>query len=147
MKRLDADDIKNMNLFKHYRIIRKWACRNNDLNDADLELLIYLDCMDMFTKKDFEAGSYSYSWDNRRWNRLLKEGWIVVWRKRNRTTQKYHIYKTSFKCNHLISRIYRILLGEEDVPTSITNPYYNNKSYTDKVMNKAIDDMIKDKDR
>lgn len=51
MKRLDADDIKNMNLFKHYRIIRKWACRNNDLNDADLELLIYLDCIDMFTKK------------------------------------------------------------------------------------------------
>ncbi len=51
MKRLDADDIKNMNLFKHYRIIRKWACRNNNLNDADLELLIYLDCMDMFTKK------------------------------------------------------------------------------------------------
>ena len=40
MKRLDADDIKNMNLFKHYRIIRKWACRNNNLNDADLELLI-----------------------------------------------------------------------------------------------------------
>ena len=64
MKRLDADDIKNMNLFKHYSIIRKWACRNNNLNDADLELLIYLDCMDMFTKKDFEAGSYSYSWDN-----------------------------------------------------------------------------------
>ena len=25
--------------------------------------------------------------------------------------------------------------------------YYNNESYTDKVMNKAIDDMIKDKDR
>jgi hypothetical protein len=72
MKRLDADDIKNMNLFKHYRIIRKWACRNNNLNDADLELLIYLDCMDMFTKKDFEAGSYSYSWDNRRWNQAIK---------------------------------------------------------------------------
>jgi hypothetical protein len=47
----------------------------------------------------------------------------------------------------MISRIYRILLGEEDIPTSITNPYYNNESYTDKVMNKAIDDMIKDKDR
>lgn len=38
MKRLDADDLKTMNLFKHYRIIRKWACRNNNLNDADLEL-------------------------------------------------------------------------------------------------------------
>ena len=55
MRRLSADDLKEMNLFKHWRIIRKWACRNNNLNDADIELLIYLDCMDMFTKKDFEA--------------------------------------------------------------------------------------------
>ena len=69
--RLDASDIRELNLLKHYRIIRKWACRNNDLNDADLELLIYLDCMEFFTKKDFEMGVYSYSWDNRRWNRLL----------------------------------------------------------------------------
>ena len=48
MRRLEADDIKDLNLMKHYRIIRKWACRNNDLNDADLELLIYLDCIDTF---------------------------------------------------------------------------------------------------
>ena len=47
----------------------------------------------------------------------------------------------------MISRVYRVLLGEEDIPVSIKNPYYKNKSYTDKVMNKAIDDMIKDKER
>jgi hypothetical protein len=79
--RIEASDVKKLGLLKHYRIIRKWACRNNDLNDADLELLIYLDCLDMFTKQDFKTGCFSYSWDNRRWNRLLKEGWIVVWRK------------------------------------------------------------------
>ena len=47
----------------------------------------------------------------------------------------------------MITRIYRILLGEEDLPTSERSIFYNNKSYTDKVYNKAIDDMIKDKDR
>ena len=50
--RIEASDIKDLNLLKHYRIIRKWACKNNDLTDADLELLIYLDCIDLFTKKD-----------------------------------------------------------------------------------------------
>ena len=59
--KLDASDIRDLNLLKHYRIIRKWACKNNDLNDAELELLIYLDCMDMFTRKDFEDGTYSFS--------------------------------------------------------------------------------------
>ena len=97
MKRLEASDIRELNLLKHYRIIRKWACKNNNLTDADLELLIYLDCMDLFTKNDYQMGTYAYSWDNKRWNKLLKNDWIVVWRKRNHTTQKYHIYKVSFK--------------------------------------------------
>ena len=132
---------------KHYRIIRKWACRNNDLNDADLELLIYLDCMDMFRKKDFEDGAYSYSWDNRRWNRLLKQGWIVVWRHRNRTTQKYHIYKTSIKCKQLIKRVYRMMLGKEDIPTSGANSIIRGNTYTDKVLKKAIYNVNKDKYR
>ncbi len=148
MKRLDADDLKTMNLFKHYRIIRKWACKNNDLNDADLELLIYFDCMDLFTKHDFQIGTYSYSWDNRRWNRLLKNDWIVVWRKRNRTTQKYNIYKVSFKCKQLISRMYRIMLGEEDIPFSERrNKIINGNSYKDKVLTQAIYNVNKDKER
>ena len=147
MRRLDAGDLKDLNLFKHYRIIRKWACKNNDLNDADLELLIYLDCIDMFTKHDFEIGSYSYSWDNKRWNKLLKNNWITVWRKRNRTTQKYNIYKVSFKCKQLITRIYKVMLGEEDINTGRRNKIINSNTYTDKVMTKAIYNVNKDKNR
>ncbi len=148
MKKLKARDLKDLNLLKHYRIIRKWACKNNDLNDADLELLIYFDCMEFFSKHDFEIGTYSYSWDNRRWNRLLKEEWIVVWRHRNRTTQKYNIYKVSFKCKQLISRMYRIMLGEDDIPASERrNKIINGKSYTDKVLTQAIYNVNKDKER
>jgi len=148
MRKLKASDVKETGLLKHYRVIRKWACRNNKLNDADLELLIYFDCMDFFTKHDFEIGTYAYSWDNRRWNRLLKEGWIVVWRNRNRTTQKYNIYKVSFKCKQLISKMYRIMLGEEDIPTSEKrNSIMRGKTYTDKVLQTAINNVNKDKTR
>ena len=144
MKRFEAKDIKELNLLKNYRIIRKWACRNNDLTDADLELLIHFDCMDFFTKQDFKIGTYSYSWDNRRWNSLLKEGWIVVWRPRNHTTQKYHIYKVSFKCKQLISRMYRIMLGIEEIPTSTQrNPIMKGKTYSDIVLKKAIENVNK----
>jgi len=148
MKRLEASDIKNINLLKHYRIIRKWACRNNDLTDAELELLIYLDCIDFFTIDDFKEGTYSYSWNNRRWNKLIQNDWIVVWRKRNRTTQKYNIYKISFKGKQLIKRLYRIMLGEEDIPTSARrNKIINGNTYTDKVMTQAIYNVNKDKNR
>ena len=147
MKRLEPNDLRDIGLFKHYRVVRRWACKTNNLKDADLELLIYLDCKKRFTRQEFIDGTYTYSWDKERWERLRSDGWIEVWRQRNRTTIKYSVFKTSFKCSQLISRIYRILLSEEDLPMSIRSVFYNNKSYTDKVYNKAIDDMIKDKDR
>lgn len=133
MKKLNVDILKDSSLLKHYRIIRRWACKNNNLNDADLELLIYFDCLELFTKQDYKTGTLAYSWDSQRWNRLLKNGWIVVWRKRNRTTQKYHIYKVSFKCKQLINRIYKMMLDEIEIPL-IKKP----KKYSDKVLLQAI---------
>jgi len=148
MRKLDAEDIKELNLLKHYRIIRKWACKNNGLTDAELELLIYLEAIDYFTKKDFIEGTYSYSWNNRRWNKLIKNNWIVVWRNRNRTTQKYNIYKVSFKFKQLINRIYKIMLGEEDIPTSERrNNIIKGRSYIDKVLTRSIYNVNKDKNR
>ena len=145
--RLSASDLRDIQLFKYYRLVRKWACKTYGLTDAELELLIMLDCIDRFTRKEFMDGEYLMSWDKTRWDRLRSEGWIEPWRHRNRTTIKYTIYKTSFKCSQLISRIYRILLGEEDVPTSERSVFYKNKTYTDKVFNKAVDNMIKDNKR
>jgi len=145
--RLSGRDLRDLKILKYYRLVRKWACKTYELRDADLELLIYLDCKTRFTRNDFINGVYTYSWDKARWERLRSQGWIEVWRYRNRTTIKYSIFKTSFKCSQLISRIYRILLSEEDLPTSERSVFYKNISYTDKVYNKAIDDMIKDKDR
>jgi len=60
---------------------------------------------------------------------------------------KYSIFQTSFKTKRLITRIYNILLGNEDIPISQQNVFYKNKTYTDKVFNKAIDDMLKDSER
>ena len=148
MKRLEVTDLKDIGLLKHYRIIRKWACKNNNLNDADLELLVYLECMEYFSKQDFKDGAYSYSWDNRRWNRLLKEGWITVWRQRNRTTMKYSIYQVSFKFKQLSARMYRIMLGEDDIPISTRrNKIMKGETYTDKVLKTAIKNVNNDKSR
>ena len=147
MARLTSSDIRSLKIFKYYRLVRKWACKTYGLTDADLELLIYLDCKERFTRQEFIDGTYTYSWDKQRWDKLRSNDWIEVWRQRNRLDIKYSIYKTSFKCSQMISRIYRILLGQEDLPPSERSIFFNNKSYTDKVYNKAIDDMVKDKTR
>ena len=145
--RLTPQDLRDMNLFKYYRLVRKWACKTYNILDADLELLIYLDCKEHFTRNDFIEGTYTFSWDKARWERLRADGWIDTWRYRNRTTIKYSVFKTSYKAKRLITRMYNIMLGEEDMPITEASKFYKNKTYTDKVYNKAIDDMIKDKNR
>ena len=145
--RLDAHHIREIALLKYYRLVRRWACKTYNLKDADLELLVYLDCKGLFTRNDFINVVYTYSWDKNRWERLRRDGWIDVFKERNRTTSKYAAYKVSYKANRLITRMYKILLGEEDIPSATTSVFHNNKTYTDKVFNKAIDDMINDKQR
>ena len=65
--KLGSSDLRDMNLLKYYRLVRKWACKTYDLKDADVELLIYLDCKKQFTRNDFMEGVYTYSWDKARW--------------------------------------------------------------------------------
>ena len=145
--KLSASDLRDLKILKYYRITRKWACKQNGLSDSELELIIYLDSIGLFTIKDYQDGAYIYKWDKKRWQRLKQQGWIEVWRNGNRKTGGHNIYKTTFKTKILVTRIYKILLGEEDIPYKSSNVFYKNKSYTDKVMNKAIDDMHKDKER
>jgi len=145
--RIDAADLREMQLFRYYRLTRKWACKTYGLTDGDLELLIYLDCVGRFTRNDYKNGTYLMSWDKQRWEKLRKQDWIIVWRKRNHATQKYTIYQTSNRCKRLITKIYNILLGNEDIPFKQRSVFYKNKTYTDKVFNKAIDDMLKDPER
>jgi len=145
--KIDPSDLRDLKLFKYYRLVRKWACKTNNLTDADLELLIFFDCLGRFTRNDYKDGVYLLHWDKDRWERLRREGWISVWRERNRTTQKYAIYQTSTKAKLLITRIYKMLLGEEDIPTSNKSIFWKNKTYTDKVFNHAINLMINDKNR
>ena len=76
--KLAASDLRNLNIFKYYRLVRKWACKTYGLKDADLELLIYFDCIGRFTRNDYINGVYTMSWDKSRWERLRKKGWIDV---------------------------------------------------------------------
>ena len=145
--RLTATDLRDIGLFKYYRLVRRWVCDTYNLNTADIELLVYLDCKKRFTRQGFLDGAYTMHWDKNRWERLRRDGWIEVFRQGDRKKSKGTIFKTSFKCQQIITRMYRILLGEEDLPFSSRSVYHKNKTYTDKTMNKAIDDMIKDKDR
>jgi hypothetical protein len=144
--KLEYSDLRDLNILKHYRVVRKWAAKNNDISTSDLEILIYLDCVGLFNRLDFIDGMYSHSWDSRRWSRLMDGGWLTVFSKRDRVNTKKNIYKVSFKGKSLINRVYKIMVGEEDIPTSTRrNSIMKGDTYTDKVLIKSIKDVNKDK--
>jgi len=144
--KIKASDLRDSKVLKHYRIVRRWACRNYGIKDADLELLIFLDCQGFFSKTDFKMNTYAYSWDNNRFARLLKEGWIVVWRHGNKKEKQGSLYKVSLKTTQLLTRMYRILASEEDIPTGATQNVIKSKAYADRMLQVAIKRINNDKE-
>ena len=144
MKKLEARDLKDLNLLKHDRIIRKWACKNNGLTDSDLELLIYLDCIDLFTIQDFKDGTFYYNWDKMRFYRLQSQEWLTKVHKGNGRLGDHNKYTVSSKGQRLIARIYRILIGKEKLPESARRSKIMRKeTYIDKVYAQAINKFNK----
>ena len=124
---------------QHWRVVRYWACRNNDLQQADLELLLYLEPIGWFTIDDFRDGTLVVTWDKNRFYRLQKEEWIKkVFNGRGRAGG-HNKYVVSSKGKRLIKRLYRILSGEELIPESIqSNNIMKRESYVDKMYSQAI---------
>lgn len=139
MRKLGADDIRESKVFKHYRVVRKWVSKNYSIAEGDLEILIYLECLELFKRHDFETNQLTYGWDKARWLRLMKDGWVDVWRKRNNTTCKYSIYKVSYKGKRMINRMYRILTGEEEMTFK-----FPKKRYSEKILVNAVEKANED---
>tara|TARA_B100000287_G_scaffold9409_1_gene9409 strand:- start:392 stop:841 length:450 start_codon:yes stop_codon:yes gene_type:complete len=128
-----------VDFLKYYRLVSRWATKNNNLNVADLELLFYLDPIFYFTIEDFKDGTLFYSWDKERFYRLQRDGWIEKIHKGIGRRGDHNKYKVSQKGKLLINKIYRILIGEEDIPSSAKrNSIMKRKSYIDKVYSQAI---------
>ena len=128
-----------VDFLKYYRLVSRWACTNYDLGVADLELLFYLDPIKYFTIEDFKEGTLYYSWDKERFYRLQRNGWIEKIHKGVGRRGDHNKYKVSQKGKLLITKIYRILIGKEDIPSSARrNKVMQRKTYIDKVYSQAI---------
>ena len=142
---IERGEIK-VDFLKNYRLVSRWATKNNNLNVADLELLFYLDPIQYFTIDDFKTGTLFYSWDKERFYRLQQDGWIDKTHFGRGRRGDHNKYKISQKGKLLINKIYRILVGQEDLPSSAKrNSIMKRKTYIDKVYSQAIKEFNKQK--
>ena len=127
---------------KFWRVIRYFVKAKYEISTGDLDVLLFLYSEKYFGKEKFQEFDELLSWDKNRFDQLLKNGWIEVFRKRvgkNKT-----LYSLSFKANRMIHSIYEKLNGAAIPESSTSNPMFkSNVSYTDKVYRNMIVEMNK----
>lgn len=122
-------------------MVRYYIKMKYKLNTGDLDMLLFLYSEDYFSKDKFKEFDELLSWNVNRFDSLLRDGWIEVFRKR--VGNRKALYELSYKAKRVINSIYKKLNGEE-IPSSEHNPiFHRNVSYTDKVYKNFIKEMNK----
>ena len=126
---------------KYWRVIRYWASSKYDLKYADLDMLIFLYSEGYFKRSQFNEFNEVMPWDRDRFEKLMKDGWIVKFRDKKEGST--NLYKLTNKSRGIIKAIYRKCNGE--AISEDTSPLFHGKcSYTDKVYRNYIKQLNKE---
>lgn len=132
----------NHDYLKYWKVIRYFVQAKYGIRSADLDMLLFLYSEKYFSKTQFKEFNELLSWDVSRFSRLLRDGWISVFRKRQ--GNKKTLYELSYKGKRMISSLYKKLNGEEIPMSESANPMFaKNVSYSDKVYRNMIIRMNK----
>lgn len=125
---------------KFWRVINYYFKSKHGLTQADLDTILFLYSEKYFDKSKFKEFNELLSWDKKRFGRLLRDGWITVFRKQ--MGHRKTIYELSYKGVNMCADIYRKLNGEE-IPVSLSqnSMFHKNVSYFDKVYRNMIKEM------
>ena len=127
---------------KYWRVIRYFILKKYKLTTGELDVLLFLYSEKYFSKDKFNEFDELISWDVNRFDRLLRDGWVVVFRKRQ--GKKKALYEVSYKGRRMLGSMYKKLSGEEIPESPSVNPMFlKNVSYTDKVYRNMIVEMNK----
>ena len=130
------------NYLKFWRVIRYWIKAKHGLGTPEIDMLLFLYSEEYFNKTKFKEFEQLMSWDESRFNILLRDGWIHVWRKgygKNTT-----LYELSYKGKRVANTIYKKLNGEEIAESPNVNPLFRKDAcYMDKIYRNSIKEMNK----
>jgi hypothetical protein len=125
------------NYLKYYRITSYWAKRNYNISQAKLEILFFIYDIPIFTRTDFDDFSKMGSFHERNLMPLIKEGWVIKWRREG--VNKHALYRISRQGKRLVTEFYKKLKGEQPFPESESkNVVMRGKTSTDKIMSKKM---------
>ena len=129
---------------KYWKVVKQWAKVKYNLGTADIEMMLFLYSEGLFNQKQFEEYTEIMSWDKNRFHNLMKDKWIVVWRKRK--GKESTLYELGFTGKRMCASIYKKLNMEETVSEDrrLNHIFNPNADYSKKVYRKIIKKMNKE---
>lgn len=121
---------------KYLRTVKNYVRSRYSLSDSDIDMMLFLFTEPPFTRKHFDTFEEIYPWDKDRFNKLLREGWIRIWRRRGKEAQ---LYDLSNKGKELIKNFYMWCAGEQPISEKPSkNPVMRRERFIDKVTARFI---------
>ena len=131
----------SVDYLKYWRVVRYYIRAKYGISTADLDVLLFLYSEEYFSKDKFNEFDELMAWDVNRFDRLLRDNWIVVFRKRGKEKAMYEI---SYKGRRVLGEMYKKLNGEVISENRTVNPIFKKgASYQDKVYKNMIIEMNK----
>lgn len=87
-----------------------------DIFQMDLMVLLELHGVGEFTWDDFATAQLTSSWNKKRFYMFKDNGWVDLYRAKDRKFQKYNIYKPTRKCTTMVRAFYDYLSGKTPLP-------------------------------
>lgn len=125
---------------KYWKVIRYFVKAKYNLTQAELDMLLFLRTEKYFSKERFKDYDKLMSWNVNRFDKLKRDGWIEVFRKRSGQTKA--LYQLSYKAQRMLTSVYEKLKGEP-MPTSPSKNamFQKQVSYSDKTHRNMIKEM------
>jgi DNA-binding MarR family transcriptional regulator len=125
---------------KYWRVVKYYVKAKYGLTQAELEMLLFLKSEGYFDKDKFKEFDALISWNVNRFDKLRRDGWIEIFRRRD--GKRKALYQLSMKSKRVIDLVYKKLNGEELPMSESHNPMFKKEvSYSSKVYRNFIKQM------
>ncbi len=129
---------KQSNYLKNWRVVRYYIQKKYDLNIKELEIILYLYDMGVFTRKDLNEYARICSWGNQVSKLLVDRDLIRLWRKGE--ARQRDLFELTQPAKLICNHTYKKLNGEESISE---NPYRNDIFKGSTQIDKAYKKLIK----
>tara|TARA_R110000803_G_scaffold166807_1_gene230138 strand:- start:1708 stop:2202 length:495 start_codon:yes stop_codon:yes gene_type:complete len=128
---------------KYWRVIRYYIKARYGITTSDLDMILFLRSEGRFNRSKFNEFNEVFGWDKGRFERLLRNEWISVFRKKSGNyASQAALYEVSYKGKRMLTAMYRKLSGEEVSINNQVNPMFlKNVGYNDKVYRNMLIEM------